>query len=244
MAANGIGARGGPRRRGSREVRADAPRGLSMRLFLALIGASQTSGALTARRGFLHSATFHSATAVAAAAASPRGGALSLSEAAAIMRTRCDPALLRAFSKTSGALYRGSADVSTRVVDEPPDLLDAETQGAAAAKWFSDVDAALGAAPTPRRGHLATPDPDSAAQWGSVVAVYPLANPLDYAWIASEDLWWPRADADVQAFVDDLRFDALEAALVLGTREVLFEGPFLQVESGPKHDALRRLLSA
>jgi len=87
------------------------------------------------------------------------------------------------------------------LLSSPPDLLDPATSGAAAADYFLAVSEAMEAAqrrqeklPTvfvsPRTGHLATPDPVAASQWGPVASVWPL-DPLRYATVGPiEATWW------------------------------------------------------
>ena len=88
------------------------------------------------------------------------------------------------------------------LLSSPPDLLDPATSGAAAADYFLAVSEAMEAAqrrqlqqpPTvyvsPRTGHLATPDPVAASQWGPVASIWPL-DPLRYATVGpTEATWW------------------------------------------------------
>jgi hypothetical protein len=159
----------------------------------------------------------------------PTAVALTIDDAVALVKERCDPTFLAAVRAAGGKfLYRGEDLIGSASLFAPsPDLLQFDTYDSnEALRYFTELEQLLTAAHSvarPSSGHLAVARRDAAAQWGVAVSVWPLGRPLHYVWPKSRPDFWPRADpSNSHCSTDAYNIDrGLEDALRLG-REVLF----------------------
>ena len=168
--------------------------------------------------------TFLVAAAGTAASASTDGVVqqITLPEAVKAIITDANPDWVRAVVQ-AGFIYRGVAEASPTLRNDPYDLYSPATYNSArAATYFRSLDAALdkNRAPGPRarKAHLAVANAEAAAQWGTAASIWPLGA-TTYAW--GPTAFWP-ANAKAQDVAKSLRVDEGLADCIRSGNEVLY----------------------
>jgi hypothetical protein len=110
-------------------------------------------------------------------------------------------------------LYRGLSANATKqlvtnsglvIIDEPFDLLEAETYGSeAAATYFQSLEVQMHAnrlSIMPSNSHIGTTCPAEAAKWGKAASIWPLGEQgVQFAWLETGGLFWPVQSAKARA---------------------------------------------
>ena len=168
--------------------------------------------------------TFLVAAAGTAASASTDGVVqqITLPEAVKAIITDANPDWVRAVVQ-AGFIYRGVAEASPTLRNDPYDLYSPATYNSArAATYFRSLDAALDKTKAPgpraRKAHLAVANAEAAARWGTAASIWPLGS-ISYAW--GPTTFWP-ADTNAQNVAKSLRVDEGLADCIRSGSEVLY----------------------
>ena len=185
-----------------------------MRALLLLVSAQALA---PSRRTFL-------VAAAGGASASTDGAVreISLGEAVKAIITDGNPDWVRAVVQ-AGFIYRGVAEASPTLRQDPYDLYSPATYNSArAATYFRSLDAALDKSKAPgpraRKAHLAVANAEAAAQWGTAASIWPLGATA-YAW--GPTVFWP-AKTNAQNVATNLRVDEGLADCIRSGNEVLY----------------------